>query len=83
MDGVGGLAGWKWIFVLEGIVTMLFSIMAWYFLPSDIASASFLTPEEREFAGEFVQLSVISYSLTSPKLRVSVLTMLHQHCPRE
>ncbi|KAF9055247.1 MFS transporter [Hymenopellis radicata] len=50
MDGVGGLAGWRWIFVLEGIATVLLSIVAWYFMPTDIASASFLTPEEKEFA---------------------------------
>ncbi|KIK68185.1 hypothetical protein GYMLUDRAFT_216829 [Collybiopsis luxurians FD-317 M1] len=50
MDGLGGLAGWRWIFILEGICTVLFGLMAAIFLPADIASASFLTTEEREFA---------------------------------
>ncbi len=50
MDGIGGLAGWRWIFVLEGIATVLLSFVAWYFMPTDIASAAFLTPEEKEFA---------------------------------
>jgi predicted MFS family arabinose efflux permease len=52
MDGVGGLAGWRWIFILEGIVTILFGIVAAGFLPADITTASFLTDEERDFARE-------------------------------
>ncbi|KAJ3741154.1 MFS transporter [Lentinula detonsa] len=50
MDGIGGLAGWRWIFILEGICTVLFCLVAVILLPADIASARFLTSEEREFA---------------------------------
>lgn len=52
MDGVGGLAGWRWIFILEGMVTILIGMVAWLSMPTDISSAKFLTPEEREFACE-------------------------------
>jgi len=50
MDGVGGLAGWRWIFILEGIATVLIATFAAFSLPADIGSAKFLTVEEREFA---------------------------------
>lgn len=50
MQGVGGLAGWRWIFILEGIATVLLSIIAAFALPAGIASARFLTEEERTFA---------------------------------
>jgi len=50
MDGIGNLAGWKWIFVLEGLATVVSSAFALIFLPSSIAEAKFLTVEEREFA---------------------------------
>ncbi|TCD70800.1 hypothetical protein EIP91_001490 [Steccherinum ochraceum] len=50
MDGVGGLAGWRWILILEGIATALLSIVAVFCLPRGIASAKFLTDEERQFA---------------------------------
>ncbi|KJA24661.1 hypothetical protein HYPSUDRAFT_38748 [Hypholoma sublateritium FD-334 SS-4] len=50
MDGVGGLAGWRWIYILEGLATVVSAIIAAYFLPETLAAASFFTEEEREFA---------------------------------
>ncbi|GLB33791.1 putative transporter [Lyophyllum shimeji] len=50
MEGVGGLAGWRWIFILEGLATIIASIIAAIILPADVASAKFLTAEERAFA---------------------------------
>ncbi|KAI0080890.1 MFS general substrate transporter [Panus rudis PR-1116 ss-1] len=50
MDGVGGLAGWRWIFILEGIATVAVAAISTLFLPADLESASFFTDEEREFA---------------------------------
>ncbi|CAI4211292.1 unnamed protein product [Parascedosporium putredinis] len=49
MDGVGGLEGWRWIFILEGIVTVLVAIMAYFTLFDFPDTASFLTEEERAF----------------------------------
>lgn len=49
MDGVGGLAGWRWIFILEGIATVLVAAMAFFLLFDFPATASFLTEEERAF----------------------------------
>ena len=54
MDGIGGLAGWRWIFILEGIATVLIGLIATLILPTDIASAKFLNPEEREFARKYI-----------------------------
>ncbi|KAI0723159.1 MFS general substrate transporter [Earliella scabrosa] len=50
MEDVGGLAGWRWIFILEGIATVVIALTSMIFLPADIQSASFFTDEEREFA---------------------------------
>ena len=52
MDGISGMAGWRWIFILEGIVTFLLGCLAAVFLPADIPSAKFLNEEEVEFARE-------------------------------
>lgn len=50
MDGVGNLAGWRWIFILEGIATCLLGVLAAIILPASISSAKFLTEEEKQFA---------------------------------
>ena len=52
MDGVGGLAGWRWIFILEGIATVAVALIAAVFMPADIASAKFFDETERKFARE-------------------------------
>ncbi|KAF5363674.1 hypothetical protein D9756_000641 [Leucocoprinus leucothites] len=72
MEGVGGLAGWRWIFILEGIATILAAGFAAIILPADLASANFLTQEERDFAvrrfredGEPVE-NALSNTVSSP-----------------
>ncbi|KAH0522978.1 hypothetical protein TsFJ059_008039 [Trichoderma semiorbis] len=49
MDGVAGLQGWRWIFILEGIFTVFLSFFIWSLLPDSPNTAPFLTTEEREF----------------------------------
>ncbi|KAL8286668.1 hypothetical protein RQP46_004196 [Phenoliferia psychrophenolica] len=50
MNGVAGYAGWRWIFLIEGIMTIVVALGAWVFLCSSVDTASFLTPEERVYA---------------------------------
>jgi MFS family permease len=57
MDGIGGLAGWKWIFILEGLVPIIVSFFLYFTLPDKPETASFLTKEEREFVVNRVALA--------------------------
>ncbi|KAH9938279.1 MFS general substrate transporter [Fomitopsis serialis] len=75
MDGIGGLAGWRWIFILEGLITILFAVIAAVFLPADIGSAKFFTEEERDFAlNRFREENNIAASapLSEPAQRINV-----------
>lgn len=49
MDGVQGHAGWRWIFILEGLATMIFGILTFFLLTDFPENARWLTAEEREF----------------------------------
>lgn len=49
LDGTLGLEGWKWIFIAEGIPTMLLGAAIWLYLPRSPSSAWFLRPEERDW----------------------------------
>ncbi|KAL2001130.1 hypothetical protein VTN02DRAFT_2197 [Thermoascus thermophilus] len=46
----GGLEGWRWIFIIEGLMTVFCGILSFIALPNSFETASFLTPEERTFA---------------------------------
>ncbi|KAJ9606410.1 hypothetical protein H2200_009371 [Cladophialophora chaetospira] len=47
MDGIAGLAGWKWIFILEGLLTVAVAFLAYFLLYDFPDTATFLTTEER------------------------------------
>ena len=49
MDGVGNRAGWAWIFILEGLFTVLFGVSSFFTLPHSPARARFLDTEEKEY----------------------------------
>ncbi|RAO66004.1 uncharacterized protein BHQ10_002016 [Talaromyces amestolkiae] len=48
MNGVGGYAGWRWIFILEGLLTVVVSLIAPFAIHDFPETAKFLTEEERE-----------------------------------
>ena len=64
MDGIGGLAGWRWIFILEGIATILIALISSRLLPADLSSARFFTEEERAFSRQLMALTTSSRILT-------------------
>ncbi|KAJ6124466.1 hypothetical protein N7471_011783 [Penicillium samsonianum] len=47
MDGIGGLRGWRWIMIIEGIPTVLLGVVTWFALADDPDTAYYLNKEER------------------------------------
>ncbi|KAH7083510.1 retrograde regulation protein 2 [Paraphoma chrysanthemicola] len=47
MDGIAGLEGWRWIMILEGILTVVVGFLCPFILPNSPATASFLTAPEK------------------------------------
>lgn len=45
---VGGLGGWRWLFLLEALPSILLGITALVLLPKSPAAARFLSPEDRQ-----------------------------------
>lgn len=45
-QGVHGLAGWQWMFLIEGLPSVLLGVIAVYFLVDRPSQAKWLTPEE-------------------------------------
>jgi len=49
MNGIGGKPGWQWIFILEGLATILVGIASYWVIQDFPDTAKFLTAEERAF----------------------------------
>src|SRR4051794_12887148 len=47
LDGLAGLRGWQWLFLLEGVPTVALGVAMFWLLPDSPASAAWLTREER------------------------------------
>ncbi|KAI1795256.1 MFS general substrate transporter [Ganoderma leucocontextum] len=55
MDGIGGLQGWSWIFILEGLVTLVVAVFAWFYMSDYPDKATFLTEPERTWLVETIE----------------------------
>ncbi|KAI0356827.1 MFS general substrate transporter [Trametes cingulata] len=49
MSGTGGLLGWSWIFIIEGLIGVVIAFTAFFVLYDFPDTASFLTPQERSY----------------------------------
>jgi hypothetical protein len=47
MDGVAGYSGWRWIFILEGLATIVVAVIAKFIVVDWPETARFLTEDER------------------------------------
>ncbi|KAF1849892.1 MFS general substrate transporter [Cucurbitaria berberidis CBS 394.84] len=56
MDGVAGYKGWRWIFILEGLLTVLVSFAFFFLLPNFPEEVKWLTDEERAYVKARLQI---------------------------
>ena len=49
LDGLGGLRGWQWLFLLEGLPTVALGLAMLWLLPDSPSSAPWLDLEERQW----------------------------------
>ncbi|XHG00376.1 hypothetical protein AWENTII_003834 [Aspergillus wentii] len=49
MEGIRGYGGWRWVFIIEGLLTCVVSIVWFFIIPGFPEDAKWLNDEEREF----------------------------------
>jgi len=54
-DGIFGLRGWQWLFILEGVPSVALGIWMWINLAQAPLEALYLQPGEREFVAQRVK----------------------------
>ena len=75
MGGVYGLSGWQWLFVLEGIPTIVIGVIAFFYLDDSVSDAKWLNRAEKQVIAanldvdkEGHQLHSIKDGLLNPKI---------------
>ncbi|MCJ1401789.1 hypothetical protein MMC11_005006 [Xylographa trunciseda] len=58
LDGRGGMAGWKWLFIMDGVISMPVALAGYYFLPDlpETSRARYFSPEEIAYAQKRMKL---------------------------
>ncbi|KAK3670035.1 hypothetical protein LTR78_010066 [Recurvomyces mirabilis] len=49
MDGIGGYEGWRWIFIIEGLLTVIMGVVCCLLLPDSPALSKWLDEDEKRF----------------------------------
>ncbi|KAG9375523.1 hypothetical protein A1F94_013898 [Pyrenophora tritici-repentis] len=76
MDGLRGLAGWRWLFIIEGAATALVAVVGFFMLPNTPLTTRWLTPPERELAHARMERDRVGDSMEP----VSMMEGLRQAC---
>ena len=78
LDGMMGLKGWQWLFILEGIPSVLLGIVTWFYLTDRPEKADWLTKEQKAWLAAKLQAEIatkqaaqhltLGQALSSPKV---------------
>jgi D-galactonate transporter len=73
MNGVQGMRGWQWMFILEGLPASVIGVMVFFWLADKPRDASWLTDSEREIIHSALHEDTVAESLAkraaTPALR--------------
>ena len=47
MDGTSGLSGWRWLYIIEGVITIAWAGATVFLVPKHYSTAYFLNPEDK------------------------------------
>ncbi|EQL00814.1 major facilitator superfamily transporter [Ophiocordyceps sinensis CO18] len=56
MGGLGGYSGWRWIFIVEGAITVLASLFFFFLLPDFPEDSAWLSADEKEYVAARLRL---------------------------
>jgi len=66
MDGLGGLHGWQWLFVIEGLPAVLLGFVCLHYLPNSPRDAAWFSEPERALLSDTLAREHRKYHSTNP-----------------
>ncbi|KAG6001700.1 hypothetical protein E4U21_003902 [Claviceps maximensis] len=76
LDGIRGLRAWQWMFLIEGVVTVVVSLASMAVLPNFPATTTWLTEQEKAVAAHRLRLQ----SGIADEEKGSLVSGLHMAC---
>jgi MFS family permease len=85
IGGAHGLEGWRWLFIILGVVTVAVAVAALWLLPDHPLTTRWLSPEQRQLAHDRMERDTVGLqesrgaiagfkqALTDPRLALFVL----------
>ncbi len=73
LDGFAGLAGWQWIFVAEGIPSIVLGVAVLFYLTDRPATARWLNADEKHFLSARIQTEADAIASHGVTLRAALL----------
>ncbi|ERT01317.1 hypothetical protein HMPREF1624_02560 [Sporothrix schenckii ATCC 58251] len=78
LGGHSGLSAWRWIFIIEGLLTVAAAAVAALILPNGLVGASFLSEQEKAHAARRLQRNVVAGSTGSTSSPSSIMNPEHE-----
>lgn len=50
MSGIGGITGWRWLFIIQGVLTFVVAVAAGFILPDEPLKTKWLSEAQRQLA---------------------------------
>jgi MFS family permease len=73
----GHLDNWRYLFIIEGACSVLFSLFAFWYLPHSSADAGFLSDEEKKLA--FFRMQIDSSSIVNEEFNLKESLKIFKH----
>ncbi len=70
LDGLLGLKGWQWLYVLEAIPAVLVGALIWIYLTDGPQQAAWLAPEERDWIRRTLEHEKARHPDTAPRMNL-------------
>jgi MFS family permease len=64
LEGHGGLHGWQYLFIIEGIPTIILSVISYFYLFDDVQKVPWLTPSQKTLHKQYTNSSAEEASVT-------------------
>src|SRR5882724_5810812 len=66
LDGAMGLKGWQWLFIIEGVPSVVLGVITWFYLTDRPEKANWLTAEQKAWLSSKLETEIAAKEAAQP-----------------